>query len=147
MIGRWATRLAVTLLKNGAVSNEDRQLLTIAIMDRLGALPLRARIRIDETGKIFVDEKQLTFATARRLSEGSRMMLSNFARRFVRDQVTYMAIHKGVHENVTPEQGLFAKAAVWNFQEEDELYLMFARAGIAEGESQEEPEGGQERTL
>lgn len=132
MIGRWVAKLAIFLLRNSRIGNEERQLLTAAILDRLGALPVRARMSIDETGQIFIDQKQLTLETARLLQESSRVMLRNFARKFVREQVTFMAIHQGVHENASPEQGLFAKAALWFLQEEDELYRRFAQTDATE---------------
>lgn len=103
-------------------------MLTTTLLDRLGALPLHASIIVDLEGKIFVGGKQLTHETAKRMHESSRSMLHNFARRFVREQVTYMAIEKGVHENLSPEQGLFSKAALWIYQEEDKLYRQFAQS-------------------
>lgn len=127
MSRRWGVRLAVWLLRDSRISNEERQILTGAVLDKLGALPLRARIAVGETGQIFIDGKELTLETAHKLHESSKVMLTNFARRFVREQVTFMAIRKGVHENTSPEQGLFAKSALWNFQEEDELYRQFAQ--------------------
>lgn len=127
MLGKWATKLAVALLRNATLTNESRQLLTSALLAKLGALPLRARIVVDKSGQIFVDEKQLTLEAARQLHDTSISMQKNFARRFVREQVTYMAIHKGVHENASPEQGLFAKAALWFLQEEDELYRILSQ--------------------
>lgn len=139
MIGWWATKLAVMLLRSGKIGNEERQLLTTAIINRLGALPVRARITIDEANQIFIDGKKLTVETARRLHDGSKAMLNNFARKIVREQIVFMAVHKGVHENVSPEQGLFAKAALWNLQEEEELYRRFALEEIIEDD--------QERTL
>lgn len=132
MLGRWASRLAVKLLSWSKISNEDRQLLTAALIDNLGALPLRARITTDETGTFFVDKRPLTIENSRKIHESSKSMLNNYARRFVREQVTFMAIQKGVHENTSPEQGLFAKAALWFYQEEDELYRTFAQIDIAE---------------
>lgn len=133
MHGKWATRLAAYLLRNADLRVEDRQLLTAVLLDRLGALPVRAKITVDEAKQVFVDGKKLTLESSRALHEASKAMLNNFARRFVREQVTFMAITKGVHENTSPEQGLFAKAALWIIQEEDELYRIFA---------QEIPEGG-----
>lgn len=127
MIGRWVVRTTVFLLRNSRINNEDRQLLTTALLDKLGALPLHARIVVDEAGQIFVDGKQMTLETARQMREGSKALLNNFARRIVREQITFMAVKMGVHENISPEQGLFAKAALWGFQEEDELYRQFAQ--------------------
>lgn len=123
----WVVKLAIALLKNTHLSNDDRQLLTSALLDKLGALPLRARIVMDEAGQIFVDRKQMTLEVAQEMKRSAKSMLNNFARRFVREQVTFMAIQMGVHQNTSPEQGLYAKAALWFFQEEDELYRKLAQ--------------------
>lgn len=127
MWGRLATKLAVYLLRSSRLSNEDRQLLTATMLDRLGALPLRARITVDEAGTILVDGRPTTMEVARHLRESSRNLLKNFSRKFVRDTVTFMAIKEGVHVNLTPEQGLFAKAALWGMQEEDALHRLLAQ--------------------
>lgn len=130
MWGAFATKLAVWMLKSAALDNQQRQLLTTCLLDRLGALPLRAKITVDEVHRVFIDGKPLTLETARLMHEGSRAMQNNFARRIVREQLTFMAVTKGVHENTSPEQGLFAKAALWVIQEENKLYDDFA---ITEG--------------
>lgn len=122
MWGTIATRLAAWLMRHARLTNENRQLLTASMLDRLGAVPLRARITIDETGRCFVDGKPLNLETAKRMREGARSLKHNFARKFVGEQVTWMAVHMGIHENLTPEQGLFAKAALWVRAEEDKLY-------------------------
>ncbi len=133
MWGRLATKLAVFLLHNSTLTNENRQLLTTVLLDRLGALPLRAKVVIDDVNRIFIDGKPLTLESAKLMYNGSQSLLKNFARNVVREQVTYMAIQKGVHENTSPEQGLFAKAALWFIQEEDLLYSRFAQVEAEEG--------------
>lgn len=102
-------------------------MLTAALLDQLGALPLHANIMVDDVGTIFVGGRALNLETAKRMHEASKSMLNNFARRFVREQVMFMAIEKGVFENLSPEQGLFAKAVLWFYQEEEKLYKMFAQ--------------------
>ena len=134
MWGRIATYIAVGLLKNPRLSNENRQLLTTAVLDRLHAIPLRARITLDEVGTILVDGKTVKLDVAQALRKSSAAMLENFARKFVREQVTFMAFVQGVHENVTPDQGLFAKAVLWCYQEEDKLYRTFAGTELGEDE-------------
>lgn len=124
--------MVIWALKSAHIKNEERQILTSALLDRLGAVPLRAKIVIDEVGQVFVNGKQLTADAALQMKDGSRAMLKNFARRFVREQVMFMAIHMGVHENSSPEQGLFAKAALWNLQEEQELYERFAQNEVVD---------------
>lgn len=132
MIGKMSARFAAWLLRWVSLSNEDRQILTAALLDRLGALPVRARITEDETGTIFVNGRPLTMEGAHKMRESSKAMLTNHARKLVREAVLFMAIQKGVHENVTPEQGLFAKAALWFYQEEDILFRKFAQVEVEE---------------
>lgn len=123
MWGSIATRLTVWLLRYGRLSNENRQLLTAELLDRLGAPPLHASIRIDELGNWFVRDRPLTLERAQKLHQGAKAMLRNYTRQYVQEQIRFLAIQKGVHENVSPEQGLFAKAALWVMQEEQQLYL------------------------
>lgn len=132
MIGRYATKLAVWLLTHGRLGNEERQLLTATILDRLGALPIRAKVVVDGAGRISIGGNKMTFEAAKAAQSAAQALLKNFAYKVVREQVTYMAIQKGVHENNTPEQGLFAKAALWYMQEERELYLMLAQLEVEE---------------
>lgn len=117
--------IAAELLKDAELSMEDRQMLTAVLLDRLGALPLRARIQVVD-GRVLVDGKSVDAERAQRLHDSSKAMLDNFARRFVRETVEFLAVKKGVHEYVNPEQGLFARAALWHFQEEDILYRKLA---------------------
>lgn len=134
MWGRLVTKLVIVLLKDSRLDNEHRQLLTAALLDRLGALPINAKVVIDDVHKVFINGRPITLNAAKKLHEGSKAMVKNFARKVVREQVTFMAVHKGVHENISPEQGLFAKAALWVMQEEDELYRRFAAVEVAEGD-------------
>lgn len=119
-------QMAVRLLREQSLTNEERQLLTAAMIAKLGALPIRARISVDSTGRILVDNKALTAATAVRLRRSARGLLNNFARNFVQDTVVFLAVKEGVHYNTSPEQGLFAKAIIWQHNEEQELYKLLA---------------------
>lgn len=117
----------VKLLRSTDLTNQDRQLLTNAVLTRLGVLPLRASITVDTSGQIFVNGKQPDLELAKQLRESAKGMVNNFARKFVRETVTFMAIKQGVHENTSPEQGLFAKAALWQMQEEQILFETLAQ--------------------
>lgn len=128
-MGGFATKFVIFLLRNSRISIEQRQILTSALLNKLGALPLRAKITLDVGGTVHVDGRSLSLEVARKLKEGSAMQLNNTARRFVRETVMFLAIKKGVHENNSPEQGLFAKAALWYMQEEDDLYTRLAQWG------------------
>lgn len=132
---RQAVAQVVEMLRDADLTIEDRQLLTTAIYARLGVLPLRASITVDGSGQIFVNGKHPDLDTAKRLRESAMGILNNFAYKFVRETVTFLAIKQGVHENLSPEQGLFAKAALWNGQEEETLYRLLAGT---EGEDSQE---------
>lgn len=147
MLKRWTTRLAVFLLrhveltetdrtklfyvvvdlcKNKSLNIEERQMLTAMLLDKLGALPLHAKIKMDKTGAVIVNGRPLNFEQAERLKQAATAMQNNAARNLVRESVAFMAIVDGVHKNISPEMGLFAKAALWWLQEEDALYALLA---------------------
>lgn len=123
---------AVKLLKTAALSNEDRQLLTSAMLVSLGALPIRARITVDETGAVLIDGRGMSLLKANQLRKSARSLLKNFARNFVQDTIKFMAVKQAVHENTNQEQTLFAKAILYQHQEEHILYELLA--GYAGGE-------------
>lgn len=134
MLGRLAALFAVWLLKHVRLGMEEKQLLTACMLDRVRALPLHAKIMVDETGKCFVNGRPLNLDTATQLRTGAAALQKNFARKFVKEQIRWMAINIGVHENNTPEQGFFSKAALWVEQEENKLYDSLAQ----ENETDEE---------
>lgn len=119
-------RMAARLLREQTLTLEDRQLLTTVLLDRLGALPIRARITVDSTGRILVDNKALTTAAAARLRKAARGLLNNFARNFVQQTIEFMAVKQAVHSNTSDAQALFAKAIFWQHAEEQELYRLLA---------------------
>lgn len=123
---------SIDLFKNKLLTNEERQMLTAMLLDRLGALPLHAKIIVDGTGKVIVNGRSLEPDFAHQLKQAAVAMERNAARKLVRDTVVYMAILDGVHRNINPEMGLFAKAAIWFHQQEDELYKKLAAEGLEE---------------
>ncbi len=116
----------IDLSKNKLLSVEERQMLTAMLLDRLGALPLHAKITVDKTGRVVVNGRSLDPDSSTRLRQAAAQMQRNPARNLVRDTVTYLAIVDGVHKNINPEMGLFSKAALWFLQEENELYQKLA---------------------
>lgn len=125
------------MLRSTRFGNESKQLLTAALLDKLHAVPVRARITYDETGKCFVDGRPLNLETATRLRQGAISIRQNFARKIVGEQVSFMAVQMGVHRNATPEEGLFCKAALWVRQEEDKLYGELAQFEADEVDTEE----------
>lgn len=123
-------QLALKLLRNEKLSIEDRNLLTTALLDKLGAIPVRARITIDETGRCLVDGKELTVEKSNRLLASARALKRNFAYKLIQETVTFLAIKQGVHYNTSPEQGLFAKAILWQQVEEQQLLDKLVTNGL-----------------
>lgn len=119
-------QMAVRLLKEQDLKIEDRMLLTAAILDKLGAIPTRARITVDATGKILIDGKAISVEKAVRLRQSARTLLKNFARNFVQNTVEFLAVKEAIHNNVNSEQALFAKAIFWQHDEERKLYERLA---------------------
>lgn len=122
------------LLRSAALSMEDRNLLTTVLLDRLGALPIRARILSDGKTILAVDGKPLNEQKAIRLRSSARSLYNNFALKFVRETIDFMAVKEGIHNATTPEQVLFAKAILW--QHDEEQKLIYALATIAVPEEQ-----------
>lgn len=120
--------------KDKSLNNKERQMFTTILLDKLGALPLHAKIMVDKAGRVFVNGRSLNTEEADRLKQAAVAMQNNAARNLVREAVTFMAIVDGVHKNITPEMGLFAKAALWFLQEEDTLYTLLAAEGIKNDE-------------
>lgn len=118
--------IAVQLLKNASLTIEERLLLTAALLDKLGAIPTRARIAADATGRILIDGQAMSVEKATRLRSSARSLLKNFARNFVQNTIEFMAVKEAIHNNTSSEQALFAKAIFWQHHEEQELYLALA---------------------
>lgn len=130
-------KLAVKLLADEKLSIEDRNLLTTTLLAKLGAVPVRARIQLEEDARgnivrLLVDGAPMDPRRAARIGMSARTAQRNLAIKFVRETIDFMAIKQGVHFNLTPEQGLFAKAILW--QHEEEKKLLEALAGGAADE-------------
>lgn len=112
----------VDLFKKKSLSIEERQMLTVLLLDKLGSLPLHAKIMVDKTGMVVVNGRSLGPERSTQLREAASAMRRNAARNLVRETVLYLAIQDGTIKSINPEMMLFAKAAVWFHQQEDELY-------------------------
>ena len=116
--------LACWLLKR-RLNLEDRNRLVSALLKSAEALPLTDTIYRDDLGRLVVNGKHVDHEFALKLRESAKGAQNNFALKFVHDHTRYLAITKGVHEHLTPEQGLFAKAALWHDQQvKDTLKLL-----------------------
>lgn len=127
MLSKIALRLTKFVLHRADLSLDDRNVLTVHILKKLDAFPLRDMIISNEQGKLLVNGQVLSVEGARALRESARGALQNKARKFVHDQVLFTAINMGVHELERVEQSYFARAAIWWSQQEDLLLATLAQ--------------------
>lgn len=120
-MNQMAIRLALWLLKR-PLTLSQRNLLTTAILERLGALPIRSSLSVNETtGEILVSGTPIDLDHARVLFEGAKQLLNNPVLKILWDQVAYNAIGFGVHKAENETQMYFARAALWWSQEEKRI--------------------------
>lgn len=127
MLTKLAVKLAQFALKRADLSLEDRNKLTIHILKKLDAFPLRDMIVSNEEGKLLVNGRTLSAEGARQLRESARGALRSQARKFVHDQVLFTAITMGVHSLEKVEQSYFCRAAIWYGQQEDLILATLAQ--------------------
>lgn len=116
-------RQVITQLNRADISMDDRALLTTAILDKLGALPLSAIITNDEQGQLLVHNEPLNIENARILRDSAIQALENQALALIRSQVAFSAITIGIHKAEKVEQMIFGRTALW-WGQEVERYLM-----------------------
>ena len=89
-------------------------------MDNLQAINIKDIIKIDEQG-IRINGRQLETEQAIQLRESVIQLQNSYARKVIREQVAYEAIKMGIHNGLNPDMILFAKAALWYDQAENQL--------------------------
>ncbi len=127
MWARLITRLVIALLKWARLSIEDRTLLTVAMIDKLKALPVSDIISLDQKGSLLIEGKPVELNQAISLREGARLIVNSPTYRIVQAQILYQATKLGIHEGDTPEKVFFSKVAIWWHQEQKALYESFAQ--------------------
>jgi hypothetical protein len=105
----------------------DKILVTNALLDNLGAIPVRAIISFKEDGTLLINGKPLELEQAIQLRESAKQLLHSQARRLIGEQVKWKAIELAVHNGTSPETILFAKAALWLQSELDKVINQIAQ--------------------
>lgn len=113
-------RLIAWLLKRD-LSEKDMLVLSNAVMHRLGALPIRGSMYVDDNLRIIVNGKPLDSEQTLLLRNSARIVLDSMAYKLVRDQVKFSAVEHGFHKAESPLQQLWARAALWHDQEQEQL--------------------------
>lgn len=117
---RFATRLAVRLLKKTELSLENRNLLTVFLLDKVGALPFTDIIQRNEN-QMLVNGVPLDYEKAKALQESAKAVLNNAALKIVWESVAYRAVNNGIYQAETERQIFWARAALWYGQQEKEI--------------------------
>ena len=136
MFTRFITRTTVALLRRARLSIQDRSLLTVVLLDKLGMIPASDIIKIDQVAGLKIGGKPISVEEAATLRASARKVLAEPAWKIVHDQITFEAIKLGIHKASTPEEVYFSKVALWWKQQELELFSAF---GQSEEDAIDEP--------
>jgi hypothetical protein len=107
-------------LKKANLSLEDRTALTTALLDKLQALPLSNTFIVGQ-GKVIINGKELETEQAISFVESCNALKDNYARKIIHEQIKYLAINLGIHNCLSLDTMMFAKAALWCLQQQEEL--------------------------
>ncbi len=112
----------VWALKTQKIEGADKTRVVNALLANIDALPIKDAVSI-ENGQIMLRGKPIeSLETAQSLKQGAAAMLSNFTRKIAQEQLLFEASKIGLHQGMTPEQIIFAKAAIWCIQNEERIY-------------------------
>ncbi|MCK5605583.1 hypothetical protein KAR91_27060, partial [Candidatus Pacearchaeota archaeon] len=126
MFSNIVTRSVIWLMRNTKFSMENRNACTIALLDKLNAIPSHDIINVDATGQIYFNRKPVDADKMSQLRSQADDLINHPLRQLVREQVQFRAVKVGIHKGETAEQTLFARAAIWQADQEDEIYEQIA---------------------
>ncbi len=78
-------------------------------------------INFDEQGNIYLDGKQLSAEEHAAFLTSVASLANSFALKYIRNQIARECVKIGVHQAMNEDQIMFAKAALWYQQKENEL--------------------------
>ena len=114
------TEKVIKQLKKANLSMEDRTAIVTVLLDKLQALPLQNSIVVGN-GSIIINGKELDTEQMINFTESCNALKDNYARKIIHEQIRYLAINLGIHNCLSLDTLMFAKAALWNLQNEQEL--------------------------
>jgi len=121
------TYLVIWLMRNTKFSLENRVACTTALLDELNAIPSHDIVNVDHSGKIYVNGKAVDAGKVSQMQKQARDLLDHPLRQLVREEVSFRAVKLGVHKANDLEGVYFAKAAIYQAQQEDEIYERLAQ--------------------
>lgn len=114
-------KFVVFILRHKRLSGEAKAICTSALLDNFNFLPICDIITFDTQGTIQIKGRSLEPEQAKAFAESARLLRDSFAKKVIREQVAFEAVKMGIHQGLTPDMILFAKAALWYAQEEDKV--------------------------
>jgi hypothetical protein len=124
MLNKLAIKLVYFLFKNREFTIEQKNKLSVLILNSLNALPLKESIEQNENGELVIRGDVVDVEKARKLTSSAISALENQSLRIIREQVAYEAIVNGVHKFNGDSGQLFMRAALW-WEQESEKKLKF----------------------
>lgn len=115
----------VKQLQKKSLTTEDRIVLLNAIMDKLHMPKLNETIKVDVDG-VYLNGKPLTGEDKVNFVLSMDALKDNPARKLVNHHLEYLAVKMGVHESVSIETLMFAKAIIWILNEERKIIEQFS---------------------
>jgi hypothetical protein len=128
MFTNFAIKLAIFCLQRAKPTLEQRNQLANEVLSTLAALPLSSIITVKD-GSLFVKGNPLGPSEASSLRESARAAMASKAFTLIRDEVLYQAYTFAANKSVNIDQLLFAKAAVWWGQKENDYLLLLSTLG------------------
>lgn len=117
------------LLKLGEkeeVESQEFQLILNFLLKRINISQIKDTITFDLDGTVMLRGNKLDTEQSIKLKESAMALDTNFARRFVEDQLEYEMIKTGIHSSLNMEVILMAKAAIWIHEQEKRLISQIA---------------------
>lgn len=121
MLGKLIAEIAIYALKSKRLTSDDKAIVMAQLLANLGAIPTKSVIHFDAKGALLVNGRALSMEHLGIFIESCKGLKESFARKLIRDQITFAAIEMGVHKGLNPDMILFSKAALWVIQEEESL--------------------------
>ena len=115
------SKIIIKILKWKKLKGEDKTRIISALLENIDALPIRDAIKFDLEGTLIIRGRKLEIEQAQNLKQSVDVLKDNQARKIIQEQLLYEANKLGLHQGLTPEMIMFAKACVWAIQNEELL--------------------------
>lgn len=120
MFRKITTKLALWCIKKSKLTLEQKAEITAALLENIGALPIRNVIEFDDSNTLVINGQQIDMEKAILIKTGAKVLRDNFTRQVIRNQIKYNALMLAI-TGTNIEQIMFAKAANWVLLQEEEL--------------------------